>query len=204
MTPVREIFSGELRRKTLIAIGLSAVALLGTWGSVQWVPYWVDKTLAPNDPAAKSLTQIWSSLGAIVGCMISPLLGGRWGRRPVYFGMCLVTLITSLYMFLVLKSFDWWFLATIFVVGGVSASFYGWLPLYLPELFPTRVRATGQGLSFNFGRILAAIGVLLGTGQLAGFFGGYEKAGAVISLVYLVGLVLIWFAPETRGQPLPE
>ena len=118
--------------------------------------------------------------------------------------MCLVTLITSLYMFLVLKSFDWWFLATIFVVGGVSASFYGWLPLYLPELFPTRVRATGQGLSFNFGRILAAIGVLLGTGQLAGFFGGYEKAGAVISLVYLVGLVLIWFAPETRGQPLPE
>ena len=89
-------------------------------------------------------------------------------------------------------------------MGGVSASFYGWLPLYLPELFPTRVRATGQGLSFNFGRILAAIGVLLGTGQLAGFFGGYEKAGAVISLVYLVGLVLIWFAPETRGQPLPE
>ena len=60
-------------------------------------------------------------------------------------------------------------------MGGVSASFYGWLPLYLPELFPTRVRATGQGLSFNFGRILAAIGVLLGTGQLAGFFGGYGK-----------------------------
>ena len=79
MTPVREIFSGELRRKTLIAIGLSAVALLGTWGSVQWVPYWVDKTLAPNDPAAKSLTQIWSSLGAIVGCMIAPLLGGQLG-----------------------------------------------------------------------------------------------------------------------------
>ena len=41
-----------------------------------------------------------------------------------------------------------------------DASFYGWLPLYLPELFPTRVRATGQGFGFNFGRILAAVGVL--------------------------------------------
>ena len=42
----------------------------------------------------------------------------------------------------------------------MTASFYGWLPLYLPELFRTNVRATGQGFGFNFGRILAAIGVL--------------------------------------------
>ena len=179
------------------------MALLGTWGSVQWVPYWVDKTLAPGDPSAKSLAQIWSSVGAIIGCLIAPLMGGRWGRRPVYFGMCLDSLISCQYMFLGLRTFDTLFLLTVAVVGGVTASFYGWLPLYLPELFPTRVRATGQGLSFNFGRILAAAGVLW-TGQLVALFGGYEKAGAVISLVYLVGLGLIWLAPETRGQPLPE
>ena len=75
--PVREIFSGSLAYKTWIAIGLSAVALLGTWGSVQWVPYWVDKSLAPDDPSAKSLAQIWSSVGAIIGCLIAPLLGGH-------------------------------------------------------------------------------------------------------------------------------
>jgi MFS family permease len=118
--------------------------------------------------------------------------------------MCLISLAMCLYMFLVLKSFDWWFLATLTVTGGITASFYGWLPLYLPELFPTRVRATGQGLSFNFGRILAAVGVILGSGQIAAFFGGYEFAGAIISLVYIFGLVAIWQAPETKGQPLPE
>jgi len=90
------------------------------------------------------------------------------------------------------------------VVGFFTAAFYGWLPLYLPELFPTRVRATGQGLSFNFGRIFAAFGAL-GTGQLMGFFGGsYPRACATITLVYLVGMVLIWLAPETKGKPLPD
>jgi hypothetical protein len=59
-------------------------------------------------------------------------------------------------------------------------------------------------LGFNSGRILAAIGVLLGSGQIAGFFGGYQIAGAVISLVYIFGLAAIWLAPETKGKPLPE
>jgi len=204
VSPVKEIFAPALRAKTFIAILLSAIALLGTWGSVQWVPYWVDASLAPGDPSAKSLCQVFSSVGAIVGCLIAPLLGGRWGRRPVYFGMCLLSLASALYLFLMVHQFNWWFLVTITVVGGVTASFYGWLPLYLPELFPTRVRATGQGLGFNFGRYLAAAGVLLGSGPLAAFFGGFDKAGAVISLIYLLGLVLIWLAPETKGQPLPD
>jgi len=89
-------------------------------------------------------------------------------------------------------------------VGGTTTAFYGWFPLYLPELFPTRVRATGQGVSYNSGRILAAVGALT-QGKLVSFYGGsYAKAGAVITLVYLFGLVLIWFAPETKGKPLPE
>ena len=88
--------------------------------------------------------------------------------------------------------------------GTVTASFYGWLPLYLPELFPTRVRATAQGLAFNIGRILAAVGALQMGALMQTFHGSYAQAGAVISLVYVFGLILIWFAPETRGRPLPE
>jgi MFS transporter, SHS family, sialic acid transporter len=203
-SPIREVFGPQLRSTTLVAIILAAIALLGTWGSIQWVPYWVDHELAPGDPSAKSLTQICSAVGAIVCCIIAPLMGGRWGRRPVYFGMCLVSLAACQYLFLAMDKFDWRFLAAATVAGGATASFYGWLPLYLPELFPTRVRATGQGLCFNFGRILAAIGVLLGSGQLAALFGGYKYAGAVMSLVYVFGLAVIWFAPETHGKPLPE
>src|SRR5207244_12338111 len=96
------------------------------------------------------------------------------------------------------------FLGMVFLVGGVTAAFYGWFPLYLPELFPTRVRATGQGVSYNSGRILAAVGALT-QGQLVSHYGGsYAQAGAVIPLIYLPAMLLIWFAPETRGKPLPE
>jgi hypothetical protein len=89
------------------------------------------------------------------------------------------------------------------LTGAITASFYGWLPLYLPELFPTAIRATGQGFGFNFGRIIAAIGVLqLQTLQAA--FGGLPQACAALSYIYVVGVVMIWFVPETKGQPLPE
>jgi hypothetical protein len=100
--------------------------------------------------------------------------------------------------------FDGRFIITVGLAGGITASFYGWLPLYLPELFPTRIRATGQGFAFNFGRVLAAIGALQ-SGRLLDYFeGDYARMGAIMSLVYLVGMVLIWFSPETKGQPLPD
>jgi hypothetical protein len=84
----------------------------------------------------------------------------------------------------------------------MTASFYGFFPLYLPELFPTSVRATGQGFAFNFGRIVAAIGGLQ-TATLIGFFdGSFAMAGSVMASIYLVGIVLIWFGPETKGQEL--
>src|SRR4029077_2114959 len=72
--------------------------------------------------------------------------------------------------------------------------------------FPTRVRATGQGFSYNFGRIIAAGGVL-SMGFLMSekvFHGSYPQAGATISLIYAAVLVAVWLAPETRGKPLPE
>jgi MFS transporter, SHS family, sialic acid transporter len=71
-------------------------------------------------------------------------------------------------------------------------------------LFPTKVRATGQGFSYNFGRILAAVGALQ-TGNLLTLFGNdYAKACSIAAGVYVVGLVLIALAPETKGKPLPE
>ena len=106
-------------------------------------------------------------------------------------------------LFRTVDSFGAAFLLSAFMVGAATAAFYGWLPLYLPELFPTRARATGQGLSFNAGRILAPGGAMV-QGQLVAQYGGsYAQAGAVVTLVYLVGMVLIWFGP-TKGRPLPE
>ena len=91
----------------------------------------------------------------------------------------------------------------IFLTGGAASAFYGWFPLYLPELFPTRSRATGQGVAYNAGRIFAAIGAVAGGQLVATFDGDYARMGSVITLVYLAGMVLIWLAPETKGKPLP-
>ncbi len=283
--PVREIFGPGRLKHTLLAIAFSSVALIVTWGIVQWIPLWADQMTSdrvkaeqgrlvedlrsmpgvapsalesataaadrlrrndargalplmdtalaavkgtgsggPVSPAAgdwvlrqeqtrerttwqpkvKGYIQLVSSLGAVLGCLLAPLVGGWLGRRPVYFGLCLLSLILCNGLFRGFTEFSAAFLLMVGLVGFSTAAFYGWLPLYLPELFPTRARATGQGLAFNFGRILAALGAWQ-MGPIMAFFGkSYPKAGAAIVSVYLVGMVLIWFAPETKDKPLPE
>jgi len=203
--PLREVFARGLRRTTLLAIVFASIPLIGTWAAVSgWLPLWANQLGGKEAPAAAAMTQVVVSVGAIIGCFFAPIIGGKIGRRPAYFGLCLLSLVFCGYQFRCLHAYDAQFLVLSGIVGCVTAAFYGWLPLYLPELFPTRVRATGQGLSFNFGRILAAAGALQ-MGQLVGLFGGsYARAGATITLIYALGLVLIWFAPETKGKPLPE
>jgi MFS family permease len=201
--PVREVFSGGLRKTTLLAMVFASVALIGTWGSVQWLPAWADQLAGKTNPSAKANTQMLSALGAIVGAWFAPLIGARLGRRPAYFLLCLFSFIACAALFRFVHEFAGIFLAMTFLVGAATASFYGWFPLYFPELFPTRVRATGQGLCYNSGRIFAAVGALT-QGQLVGYFNGsYARAGAIITLVYLLGMALIWLAPETKGKPLP-
>ncbi len=202
--PFREIFSPALFKTTMLAIAFSSIALIGTWGSVQWLPLWADQMAGAAMPQAKAYTQIASAFGAIIGCILGALIGGKIGRRPTYFALCLGSLLACGYLFRTVDQYNTQFLGIVFLVGALTAAFYGWLPLYLPELFPTRVRATAQGLSFNFGRILAAIGALQMGNLINHFHGSYAKAGAIITLIYILGLFLIWLAPETKGKPLPE
>jgi MFS family permease len=202
--PFREIFGPALRHRTLIGIALASVALIGTWGSVQWLPLWVDQLTAGQQPGAKASVQVMSSVGAVIGCLIAPIAGRELGRRPAYCGLCLLSWGLCFALFRYTEYYSPRLLLFSFAVGGATAAFYGWFPLYLPELFPTRVRATGQGVSYNAGRLFAAWGALL-SGQLVSLFNGsYAQAGLIITLVYLLGAVLIWFAPETKGQPLPD
>ncbi|MBN1854007.1 MAG: MFS transporter [Pirellulales bacterium] len=203
--PILEIFTTRLLWPTLLAILFASIPLIATWGGVSgFLPLWADQLAGEQNPYAKAIVQFWVSVGAIIGCMVGPLLGGAIGRRPAYFSLCLASLIVCSFLFRGLDEYNTLFLVIATLAGGTTASFYGWLPLYLPELFPTRVRATGQGLSFNFGRIFAMIGVL-GTGQLMQYFeGNYARACATITLVYVFGMLFIWLAPETKGKPLPE
>lgn len=201
--PLREIFSAGIASRTLLATVFCGITLLGTWGLVQWLPLWADQLTGGTQPQAKATTQILSAFGAVTGSLIGAWLG-KLGRKPAYFLICLSSLAACTVLFRGVHHYGTTFLLMTFLVGGTTASFYGWAPLYLPELFPTRMRATGQGFAYNAGRVIAAIGTLQMGVLMQKFDGSYARAGAMIALVYAAGVILIWLAPETKGKPLPE
>ncbi len=209
-------------RRLLLGACLAGVPLLGTWGSLQWAPKWAIalSELQPPDARdasakyAKEFTQIASAAGAIVGTILAALAAGKFGRRLTYAVLCVASFVSLVYLYRGNDAFGPQFLASVFLAGGATAAFYGWFPLYFPELFPTSIRATSQGFAYNFGRVLSAVGSLQ-TAVLTAYFAqgvarerqavdGLASAGATLAAIYLVGVVLIWLGPETRGQPLPD
>jgi MFS family permease len=198
--------SPAILRRMLVAALISGVPLMGTWATIQLAPTWADKLAetAGGGANAKAWTQFSASLGATLGTIVAALLGDLIGRRLAYCVLCVGSMGTILYLFQLHDRYDTAFLLAAGLCGGVTASFYGWLPLYLPELFRTRVRATGQGFGFNFGRILAALGVLQLPNLMRAFGNSYPNACTTMGSIYLAGLFVIWLAPETRGKPLPD
>jgi MFS family permease len=213
---------GDRRRcvgRLLFGASLAGVALLGTWGSVQWIPKW-SIALAKQLPAgggpyhAKEVTLICLSVGAIVGTIAGALVGGWIGRRVTYAMLCVGSFLSLVFLYKANATFDAKFLVAAFAVGAITAAFYGWFPLYLPELFPTSIRATSQGFAFNFGRVLSSIGSLQTATLIAYFSRGiaperveidaFSKTGATLAAIYLIGIAIIWLGPETKGKPLPE
>ncbi len=205
-------------RLMLLGACLAGVPLLGTWGSLQWAPKWAI-SLAQQLPAddgpyfAKEYTQIASASGAVVGTVLAALMAGWLGRRIVYSLLCIGSFASLVYLYQANDAYGAKLLASVFAAGGITAAFYGWFPLYLPELFPTSIRATAQGFAYNFGRVLSALGSLQ-TATLTAFFAhgiaanrieveAFPKAGATLAAIYLIGLFIIWLGPETKGKPLP-
>lgn len=193
----------HIMKMMVFGAALAGVALLGTWGALQWAPSWAIK-MAPDIKYAKEWTQVWSSVGAIIGTILAALLCDYFGRRPVYAFLCAASLGAAYFLYRDSMVYGGTFLFAVFLAGSVCAAFYGWFPLYLPELFPTSVRATGQGFAFNFGRILAAVGGLQTATLMKHFDGSFPAAAKTMALVYLIGLIVIWFGPETKGKQLPE
>jgi MFS family permease len=200
---VLTVLRPPLVSKTVLGILLSSVALIGSWGSVQWIPSWADKLTGGTVPGAKASAHMISCFGATLGSFIGPVILAGLSRRLAYGILCSLSLGCSVWLFRMPAEWGQLFLLKVGCIAFTTASFYGFFPLYFPELFPTRVRATGQGICYNAGRIIAAVGAL-GSGQLVAHFGGYAQMGAVITLVYVLGILLCFLAPETRGQPLPE
>lgn len=191
------VFRPPLLSRTLIGIALGTIPLLGGWGATQWLVAWADKVGGVADPRVKALTAIMRSGGGAVGSLLGGVLASLLGRRLTYFLISLLSLAVGEYICLAMSPAEHGFAAMVFAVGFISTIFFGWLPLYLPELFPTHARSAGAGVSFNFGRILTGFGVLA-TGAITQWFQeDYGRAGSVTMLVYALGMLVILFAPDT-------
>ena len=88
------------------------------------------------------------------------------------------------------------------LLGFFNNGIFSGFPIYLPELYPTRIRATGSGFCFNIGRVLTSIGPFV-TGYMVMALGSFGLAASTVAVMYIVGLLILPFAPETKGQPLP-
>lgn len=208
------------RRHAWLGLLLCGAGIVGLWGLGNFHPKIVGaiiadhlkttgisaQELASRKAAWSSFALILQNLGGFFGMMFLARIAERVGRRPAFAIGLLLSFATTLLVFTSLRH-----IADIFwmipLMGFGQLSVFCVYAIYLPELFPTRLRSTGTSFCYNFGRLFAAtapftLGVV--TRHLGGNIEGFRTAGVAASFVLLLGLVALPFLPETRGVGLPE
>jgi MFS family permease len=210
-SPLAAIFRPPYRRRTIVNATLLTVAIIGLWAGAVYEPTAIialAKKQGMDLPSAvktASLGTALLSIGTILGCLVAPALAERFGRRSAlalyFFGMaCCIVL-----------GFGWAFylpdgllpfIAVLFFLGFFGGNFT-LFSLWLPEQYGTKVRATAFAFCTSFGRLIGA-GVNFLLGAMIHNYGSVGTPVAGTALAFLIGLIVIPFALETKGQTLPE
>jgi MFS family permease len=208
-SPLREVLRPPLLSRTVLGVALGAIPVVGSAANANWVVPWADRAAeqagGPKpDPRKKAVTQITRSGGAVFGSLLGGVVASALGRRRSYFLISLAAFAVSTYLFAALDPRHELFHLFAFLLGFVGIAYFGWLPLFLPELFPTRVRTTGAGISFNTGRVVAAAAVLSAGFLLDQFAGDYSRVGLWSGMIYAAGMLVIWFVPAKAAGKLED
>src|SRR5471030_2245096 len=194
----------EIRKRTIIVFLMSLTTTVAWWGISTWVPPFV----AAAAGKAGLPPQTWASyagicynLGAICGYIGLGFFADNFGRKPV------VMIFFAASLVLTFALYKWTTdLHLLLLVAAVNGFFtlgqYSWMSVWLPELFPTRMRATGMAFTFNSPRFIAFLGPMF-AGALIAQLGGVSNVAVTFSVIYILGFVLVPFLPETKGKPLP-
>jgi MFS family permease len=203
-----QIFDRDLRRDTIVGSVLASIANFGFWGVSAWVPALIQNRIA-DDPSLTQGVSVSSyvsyaimilTLGSLPGYFVVGALADRVGRRAAFLVFFAGSALAAPLIFLGPWTVGQ-MLLLLPLLGFFTLGIYAGFPIYLPELFPTRLRTTGAGFCFNIGRVVSAAGPFL-TGVMVLYTGSFEYAISALSLVYLLGPVALLFARETKGQVL--
>jgi MFS family permease len=204
-TLVQLFGDAEGRRRVVLGLLMSLATTLGWWGVATWIPGYVGGIAkqAGLDPAYwGSVAGIVYNVGAIVGYLASGFLADAMGRRP-YLGFLFIgSLVMTPVVYVWSHTVPVVLIATL-VNGFFTLGGFAWFAIYLPELFATNVRATASAFVFNASRFVAFLGPIF-AGVLIHALNGVSMVAIYLGSIYLLGLVVAPFVPETRGKPLPS
>jgi MFS family permease len=203
---IADLFAdSKVRQRAIIVFLMSLATTVGWWGISTWIPpYLAGLAAKAGLPAQQWATYgaMTFNLGGLLGLAAFGFFADGFGRKPI-------TLMFFATAFAVTQVLFWWtddpslLLLVVAVNGFFCMGQYSWMPVWLPELFPTHLRATAMAFAFNAPRLIAFLGPLLG-GVLIVNFGGYGRVATIISCIYMLGFVVTPFLPETRGKTLPD
>ena len=226
---LRRLFGPRLLRHTLVGVGLAAVGLATFWGVHVYGKDRLKQAVEPGiraeaaavllpgdetrrediDAAIKARLKRWEMLGMFLvtiggglGLVAFGPLCERLGRRGAFLLFYLGGLISALALFRAIDSVGA-ILVFLPVFGFLTLGMHAGYAVYFPELYPTDLRSTGAGFCFNMARALAGpILILAGWMQRQGAY-SLSDTCSLLSLLFLAGVVLLGFAPETKGRELP-
>jgi MFS family permease len=165
----------------------------------------IKQTLTKNH----SYTSIAINVGAFLGMFSFGAVAQRIGRKPTFAIALVSAFVTTVFVFYTLQHL-WQIFVLVPIMGFCQLSLFGGYAVYFPELFPTYLRSTGTSFCYNVGRFVAAVGPLVKIGlnhlflNVLHFSDPLRYSGMTMCLVFLVGLFVLPFLPETKGKPLPE
>jgi MFS family permease len=203
---ITDMFLDRSVRGRLIAAFLMMLSVtFGFWGVATFIPTYVGTVAHKAGLSAPFYSAIAGLLGtgvAIFGFIALGFLSDGIGRKPtamLYYAMCLI--LTPV-VYLWAKGMPE-LLVAVTVFGFFTGGIWAWAPVWLPELFPTRMRGTAVAFCFNAPRWISCVGPLI-AGSLIVALGGYGPAATIVGLFFILGVIAAPFLPETRGKPLPH
>jgi MFS family permease len=204
-----QLFTREHRRNTLVGLLFGLGSLLAIWTTNIWLPTILSLMVqkggvsgADAVPFVSHGIMVWS-IGGILGYIAFGFIADVIGRRLTITLYSVGTIAAGLTLYLALPAYEPWYPVVLPIFGFFVFGIFSGFAVYLPELFPTQVRATAVGFTTGSARIITSFGPLV-AGLLVGVFGSFNRVTAVMSCCAIFSIIAMIFGRETKDSGLPR